>query len=38
MEDKIKFKNLSLIIVDEQHRFGVMQKFAALGKAQSQIF
>ncbi|MDR3281461.1 MAG: ATP-dependent DNA helicase RecG [Endomicrobium sp.] len=35
IEDKIKFKNLSLIIVDEQHRFGVMQKFDALDKAQS---
>jgi ATP-dependent DNA helicase RecG len=35
IEDKIKFKNLSLIIVDEQHKFGVMQKFVALGKAQS---
>ena len=35
IEDRVKFKNLSLIIVDEQHRFGVMQKFAALNKAKS---
>jgi ATP-dependent DNA helicase RecG len=35
IEDRIKFKKLSLIIVDEQHRFGVMQKFAALDKAQT---
>ncbi|MCA6070825.1 MAG: ATP-dependent DNA helicase RecG [Endomicrobium sp.] len=35
IEDRVKFKNLSLIIVDEQHRFGVMQKFAALDKAKS---
>ncbi|MDR3256983.1 MAG: ATP-dependent DNA helicase RecG [Endomicrobium sp.] len=35
IENRIKFKNLSLIVVDEQHRFGVMQKFAALDKAQS---
>ncbi|MCL2390113.1 MAG: ATP-dependent DNA helicase RecG, partial [Endomicrobia bacterium] len=35
IEDRIKFKNLSLIIVDEQHRFGVNQKFATLGKAQT---
>lgn len=33
IEDRIKFNNLSLIVVDEQHRFGVMQKFAALDKA-----
>lgn len=32
MEDRVKFKNLSLIIIDEQHRFGVMQKVAALSK------
>ncbi|MDR3195968.1 MAG: ATP-dependent DNA helicase RecG [Endomicrobium sp.] len=35
MEERIKFKNLSLIVVDEQHRFGVMQKFAALDKAET---
>ncbi|MDR3307115.1 MAG: ATP-dependent DNA helicase RecG [Endomicrobium sp.] len=35
MEERIKFKNLSLIVVDEQHRFGVMQKFAVLDKAES---
>ncbi|MDR1695155.1 MAG: ATP-dependent DNA helicase RecG [Endomicrobium sp.] len=33
IEDRVKFKNLSLIAVDEQHRFGVRQKFAAAGKA-----
>ncbi|MDR1196269.1 MAG: ATP-dependent DNA helicase RecG [Endomicrobium sp.] len=35
MEERVKFKNLALIVVDEQHRFGVMQKYAALGKADS---
>ncbi|OEG69266.1 hypothetical protein ATZ36_10540 [Candidatus Endomicrobiellum trichonymphae] len=35
IEDKIKFKNLSLIIVDEQQKFGVMQKFSAVYKARS---
>lgn len=33
MEDRIKFANLALIVVDEQHRFGVMQKYKALDKA-----
>ncbi|MDR2427102.1 MAG: ATP-dependent DNA helicase RecG [Endomicrobium sp.] len=32
MEERIKFKNLALIVVDEQHRFGVMQKHSALDK------
>jgi len=32
MEDRIKFKNISLVIIDEQHRFGVMQKVSALSK------
>ncbi|MCL1971426.1 MAG: ATP-dependent DNA helicase RecG [Endomicrobia bacterium] len=35
IEDRVKFNNLSLIVVDEQHRFGVMQKYAALDKAES---
>jgi ATP-dependent DNA helicase RecG len=35
MEERIKFNNLSLIVVDEQHRFGVMQKFAALDKSKT---
>jgi ATP-dependent DNA helicase RecG len=26
IEDNVKFKNLGLIIIDEQHRFGVMQR------------
>jgi ATP-dependent DNA helicase RecG len=31
--DKIKFKDLSLIIIDEQQKFGVMQKSSAANKA-----
>ena len=32
MQDRINFKNLSLVIIDEQHRFGVLQKATALAK------
>lgn len=32
MQDRINFKNLSLVIIDEQHRFGVLQKASALAK------
>jgi ATP-dependent DNA helicase RecG len=35
IEDRIQFKNLSLIVIDEQHRFGVMQKYCAREKADS---
>ena len=28
LEDKVKFKNLSLVVIDEQHRFGVVQRAA----------
>ncbi len=32
MEERVKFKNLSLVVIDEQHRFGVLQKAALLAK------
>jgi len=35
IEDRIKFKNLALVVVDEQHRFGVLQKSRALSKAET---
>lgn len=33
IEDKVKFDNLGLVIVDEQHRFGVMQRTRLIQKA-----
>ena len=33
LQDDVVFKNLGLIIVDEQHRFGVMQRVALARKA-----
>ena len=33
ISDGVKFKNLSLIIADEQHRFGVAQRAALAGKS-----
>ncbi len=32
IEDKIEFDRLGLVIVDEQHRFGVMQRFRLMKK------
>lgn len=32
LEDKVKFKNLGLAIIDEQHRFGVQQRSKLWGK------
>lgn len=32
LEDKVKFKNLGLAIIDEQHRFGVAQRAKLWGK------
>lgn len=31
LENKIKFKNLALVIIDEQHRFGVEQRASLMG-------
>ena len=36
-EKKILFKNLGLVVVDEQHRFGVKQRAALSGKNQDKI-
>ena len=35
LEDNVKFANLGLVITDEQHRFGVMQRAALADKSKS---
>ncbi|MEM1001648.1 MAG: ATP-dependent DNA helicase RecG, partial [Bacteroidota bacterium] len=37
LEDKVKFKNLGLAIIDEQHRFGVAQRSKLWKKGASSI-
>lgn len=37
-QDTIKFHNLALVIIDEQHRFGVAQRLALQNKAMSNEF
>jgi ATP-dependent DNA helicase RecG len=32
IQEKVEFHNLGLVIVDEQHRFGVMQRFSLMKK------
>ena len=32
IEDRVKFKNLGLVVIDEQHRFGVNQTSKVVGK------
>lgn len=34
IEDKVKFKNLGLAVIDEQHRFGVAQRYKLWKKSQ----
>lgn len=34
LEDDVKFKNLGLAVIDEQHRFGVMQRMKLVEKGQ----
>src|SRR5579863_520288 len=33
LEEKVEFANLGLVIVDEQHRFGVLQRFKLMRKS-----
>jgi len=34
IQEKVKFRNLALAVIDEQHRFGVAQRLALRGKLQ----
>lgn len=38
IQDKVEFKNLALVIVDEQHRFGVKQRQNLKQKNKSKVF
>ncbi len=35
IQDSVKFNNLGFVVVDEQHRFGVMQRAAIINKARN---
>src|SRR5207248_8485439 len=36
IQEKVEFSNLGLVIVDEQHRFGVMQRFKLMRKGAAE--
>ena len=36
IQEKVDFHNLGLVIVDEQHRFGVMQRFKLMKKGEAE--
>ncbi|MEO0290295.1 MAG: ATP-dependent DNA helicase RecG [candidate division WOR-3 bacterium] len=38
LEEKLQFKNLGLVIIDEQHKFGVSQRARLLSKGESPHF
>jgi len=35
LQDKVDFKNLGLVVIDEQHRFGVMQRARLMSKGKN---
>jgi ATP-dependent DNA helicase RecG len=37
LEDPVMFQRLGLVVVDEQHRFGVRQRNRLLGRGSSPI-
>jgi len=38
IQERVKFRNLNLVVVDEQHRFGVLQRLALARKGASPHF
>lgn len=36
IEEQVEFSNLALVVVDEQHRFGVMQRAALVSKSEAR--
>lgn len=38
LQDDVKFKNLGLVVVDEQHKFGVLQRHQLLGRSPAPHF
>ena len=37
IEQKVEFAKLGLVIVDEQHRFGVLQRFKLMRKRRTNV-
>ena len=38
IQEKVQYKNLALVITDEQHRFGVRQRTALAEKGDRRMF
>ena len=38
IQDRVEFENLGLVVVDEQHRFGVMQRLKLMKKSDDAVW